>query len=57
MLTAPHVYWRDDHRCGAEFMFEDGTPAICNDVNIDGVEFKPCCSSLGECGISSLHCR
>ena len=48
--------WRDDLRCGANFLAPNGEPGQCDpeaNANMKG----PCCSSAGYCGNSASHCE
>jgi len=44
--------WREDGRCGNEFLLTNGFPAQCNPQ-----EGYPCCSEFGYCGITEEHCN
>ena len=44
--------WRDDDRCGNDFLLQSGLPAECNPQG-----GRPCCSNFGFCGITGEHCN
>ena len=45
------IKWRNDGRCGSDYLLPDDSPAQCDP---DGE--NPCCSSFGECGNTANHC-
>ena len=42
--------WRDDGRCGGNFLLPNGDVAECDPM------FASCCSEFGWCGSSVQHC-
>jgi len=46
--------WRDDLRCGPDFLNAAGEPAECNPFNEFGYR---CCSPYGWCGKTKDHCN
>ena len=50
--------WRQDRRCGTDYLLPDGTPAQCNPAGPLGPQQAgPCCSEYGYCGSSPGHCE
>ncbi|XP_063688512.1 SCO-spondin-like isoform X2 [Bolinopsis microptera] len=49
--TTGETKWREDGRCGPDYLLSDGTPAQCN----PDVEYS-CCSPQGYCGRTPDHC-
>ena len=52
------IKWRQDRRCGTDYLSLDGTPAQCNPTGPLGPQQAgPCCSEYGYCGGSPAHCK
>ena len=50
------IKWHTDGKCGPNHLLQSGEPGQC-DPNASGNGKGPCCSTLGWCGNSALHCE
>ena len=57
LIISTEKDWRDDRRCGSNFLLENGKPAEC-EPNANAEKEGPCCNlDTGWCGNSNSSCE